>query len=127
MSLFSSIKTGMKKRTLSERIVFAIVWCIFCFVAISYLSIFVWCFMSGLKTHTQVLGMGGISGSHRNAWKQFVFLPAWTVYYVDVYVYARIRNDKIRFQRRKDIFLRGNDFHLVARLRQYRGNVHVII
>ena len=54
MSLFSSIKTGMKKRTLSERIVFAIVWCIFCFVAISYLSIFVWCFMSGLKTHTQV-------------------------------------------------------------------------
>ncbi len=43
------------RRTVSERIVFAIVFLMFMSVALSYIYIFVWGFLSGLKTHDEVI------------------------------------------------------------------------
>ena len=43
------------KKTISERIVYGIVFVIFCAFALSYLYCLFWCFLSGFKTHDEVI------------------------------------------------------------------------
>ena len=48
-------KKKLIKKTISERIVYSIVFIIFCAFALSYLYCLFWCFMSGFKTHEEVI------------------------------------------------------------------------
>ena len=48
-------KKKLIKKTISERIVYSIVFLIFCLFALSYLYCLFWCFMSGFKTHNEVI------------------------------------------------------------------------
>ena len=45
----------LEKRSVGQRIVFAVAWLIFVTVAASYLCIFLWVFLSGLKTHDEIV------------------------------------------------------------------------
>lgn len=44
----------IERRSVSERIVFSLQWLIFAFIATTYLSIIIWVFMSGLKSHSEI-------------------------------------------------------------------------
>ncbi len=48
-------KKKLIKKTISERIVYSIVFIIFCAFALSYLYCLFWCFLSGFKTHDEVI------------------------------------------------------------------------
>lgn len=48
-------KNKLIKKTLSEKIVYSIVFAIFFIFALSYVFCLLWCFMSGLKTHDEVI------------------------------------------------------------------------
>ena len=49
------MKNLFARRTVSERIVFSIVFLMFMMVALSYIYIFGWGFVAGLKTHDEVI------------------------------------------------------------------------
>lgn len=44
-----------QKRSVSERILYALIFLLFAAFALSYLYVLVWCFLSGLKTHGEVI------------------------------------------------------------------------
>ena len=54
-NLFLRTFNKLKKKTPGEVITFTIVWFIFMAVALSYLYILVWCFLSGLRTNEEIV------------------------------------------------------------------------
>ena len=51
ISPLKRLKAHFQRRSISERIVFALVFVFFLIISLSYLSILVWTFLSGVKTH----------------------------------------------------------------------------
>ncbi len=54
-NILKKIKRSFGRRSLSERIVYAIVFVIFAIFALSYVYCLLWCAISGLKTHEDVV------------------------------------------------------------------------
>ena len=53
-SLLDKLKRFFGKRSVSERIVYTLVFIIFCAFAFSYLYMIFWCFISGMRTNDAV-------------------------------------------------------------------------
>ena len=53
-SLLDKLKRFFGKRSVSERIVYTLVFIIFCAFAFSYLYMIFWCFISGMRTNEAV-------------------------------------------------------------------------
>lgn len=71
----------LKRRTVSERITYAIVFVIFTAFALSYLYILVWTFFSGLKTHDEVV------------MSPFAFPEKWRFKnYIEVFTLLKVEN-----------------------------------